>query len=67
MTIADISIVTIVSTVDMLLRVTEDNWPRLLAWWNQMRQLPCYSKSNFEGLLQLKSIVQANTDYPINF
>lgn len=67
LTIADISIVTIVSTVDMLLRITEDKWPRLCAWWSEMRELPYYAKSNDDGLLALKGIVQHCTDYPINF
>lgn len=66
MTIADISIVSIVSTVDMLLRVEATKWPLLSDWWNRMRQIPEYSKSNDEGLVRLKAIAQQSTDYPIN-
>ena len=68
LTIADLSIVTIVSTVDMLLPVTQDQWPHLYNWWyNVIQKLPYYHKANDEGLLALKTIVQQHTDFPINF
>lgn len=68
LTIADLSIVTIVSTVDMLAPVKADKWPKLHNWWNnQMKQLPYYETANHDGLLALKSLVQCSTDYEINF
>lgn len=67
MTIADFSIVTVVSTVDMIAPVTSAAWPKLHHWWNnEMKTLPYYEKSNAEGLAALKAWIQANTDFEIN-
>lgn len=67
MTIADFSIVTIVSTIDMILPVTADKWPKLHHWWyNEMKALPYYEKANAEGLAALKAWCQENTDFQIN-
>lgn len=66
MTIADISIVTIVSTVDMILPVTVDAWPKLHHWWyKEMKTLPHYEKAN-AGLAALKAWTQQSTDFQIN-
>lgn len=68
MTIADLSIVTIVSTVDMIVPVTIESWPKLHNWWhNHMKILPYYEKANQDGLIALKTLTQQCTDYPINF
>lgn len=67
LTIADLSVVTIVSTIDMIVRVEEDKWPKLYNWWNRMKKLPYYDEANHDGLLALKSITQSSTDYEINF
>lgn len=67
MTIADISVVTIVSTVDMIVPVTIESWPKLYNWWyNQMKTLPYYEKANAEGLAGLKDWVRKSTDFEIN-
>lgn len=67
MTIADISIVTIVSTVDMIVPVTADAWPRLHHWWYaEMKALPYYEKANASGLIALKTWTQQSTDFQIN-
>lgn len=67
MTIADISIVTIVSTVDMIVPITADAWPKLHDWWyKEMKALPYYDKANADGLMALKTWVQQNTDFKIN-
>lgn len=66
MTIADISIVTIVSTVDMILPVTADAWPKLHHWWyKEMKSLPHYETAN-AGLAALKAWTQQSTDFQIN-
>lgn len=65
-TIADVSIVTIVSTADMLLPLTKENWPKVYNWWQNIKEeFPSYEKLNNKGLYQLKAIVQQSTDYPI--
>lgn len=66
MTIADISIVTIVSTVDMIVPVTADAWPKLHHWWyNVMKALPHYEQAN-AGLAALKVWTQKSTNFKIN-
>lgn len=66
MTIADLSIVTIVSTVDMIVPITDEAWPKIHSWWfNYMRKLPYYEKANQEGLAALKQWAQQSTDFPI--
>lgn len=66
MTIADISIVTIVSVVDMIVPVTADQWPKLYHWWyNVMKALPHYEQANEAGLAALKEWVQQSTDFKI--
>lgn len=67
MTIADLSIVTIVSTVDMIAPVTVDAWPKLHNWWyTEMKALPYYQKANVDGLNALKTWAQQHTDFEIN-
>lgn len=66
MTIADLSIVTIVSTIDMIVPITAEAWPKLYTWWyNNMRKLPYYENANQEGLAALKDWVQKSTDFQI--
>lgn len=68
LTIADLSIVTIVSTADMLVPVTADKWPKLYNWWNkEMKKMPYYKLVTQEGLLSMKRLIQLSTDYEINF
>lgn len=65
-TIADLSIVTIVSTVDMLVPLTKSDWPNVFNWWQNIKQeFPAFEKINNDGLNQLKAIVKECTDYPI--
>lgn len=66
MTIADLSVVTIVSTIDMLVPVTAEKWPKLHNWWyNHMQKLPYYEKANQKGLAALKEWVQKSTDFKV--
>lgn len=65
MTIADLSIVSIVSTVDMIAPITEEAFPKLDSWWNSMKKLPYYEQANQEGLVALKQWAQSSTDFPI--
>lgn len=68
LTIADLAVVTIVNTIDMVVPVTVEKWPKLHNWWNkQMKQLPYYENANHDGLMSLKRSAQSSTDYKINF
>lgn len=58
MTIADFSVVTIVSTMDLIVPVVVNSWPKLYNWWNnKMKKLPYYDKANQDGLNALKEWV----------
>lgn len=57
MTIADLSIVATLSTVNMLLPVDADQWPELAAWFGGMRVRNCYAKANAPGLGKLHEIL----------
>lgn len=66
MTIADLSIATIASTVDMIVPITDEKWPKLYNWWhNQMKSLPYYEQINRDGIAALKEWVRGSTDYEI--
>lgn len=67
LTIADLAVVAIVSTIDMLVPVTTESWPKLHRWWRDLKQLPYYEKVNSDGLNHLKAITQQFTDFKINF
>ncbi|XP_031620849.1 glutathione S-transferase E14-like [Contarinia nasturtii] len=67
MTIADFSVVTIVSTMDMIVPVVVESWPKLHNWWfNHMKKLPFYEKVNQDGLNALKEWAKQSTDFKIN-
>lgn len=66
MTIADLSIATIASTVDIIVPITAEKWPKLYNWWhNQMKALPYYERINRDGVAALKEWVCESTDYEI--
>ncbi|KAL5286780.1 hypothetical protein ACFFRR_008035 [Megaselia abdita] len=58
MTIADLSVVTTLSTVDLMFRVTEDKWRHLFKWFARMKSLPEYSECNTVGLNHLKETME---------
>lgn len=58
MTIADLSVVATVSTVNLLLRVRSDKWPRLAAWFDRMQSRPSYRKYNVPGLGNLRAAIE---------
>lgn len=57
MTIADLSVVATVSTINMILCVDAAKWPRLHAWFNGMRERPSYRQHNEPGLRRLRAMV----------
>lgn len=57
MTIADISMVTSLSSVDLMFPVAagaKDKWPQLNKWFNVMQALPEYLEANKIGLEKLR-------------
>lgn len=67
MTIADFAVVALVSTIDMIVPVTVESWPKLYGWWYNMKQLPYYDKVSTANLNKTKLIMQSFTDFKINF
>ncbi|XP_055380206.1 glutathione S-transferase E14 [Condylostylus longicornis] len=62
MTIADFSIVTTLSTVDLIFHVNDD-WPYLFKWFEEMKKLSCYQKFNIPGLQKLKNALELFGDF----
>lgn len=58
-TVADLSVVATVSTINILLRVDADKWPRLAAWFAVMQTRPSYRNANEPGLKRLRAMVEA--------
>ncbi|KAM7342803.1 glutathione S-transferase E14-like [Cochliomyia hominivorax] len=57
LTIADISAVTTLSTVDLMFPITAAQWPTLSAWLNVMKSMPEY-EINQKGLNEFKEIIE---------
>lgn len=57
MTIADVSVVATVSTINIILPVDAVKWPKLGAWFDRMRVRPAYRERNVPGLRRLRAIV----------
>lgn len=66
MTIADLSVVTTLSTVDLMFHVTEDKWRHLHKWFCGMKSLPAYAECNEIGLKNLKETMErfGNFQFP---
>lgn len=64
MTIADLSIVATVSTLAIFVPVTETDWPKLHAWFQQMKDRPSY-QCNLAGLSKLYGILLQQVDFEI--
>lgn len=58
MTIADFSIITTLSTVDLIFPVTAAKWPRLRSWIQKMQALPYYQDANQVGLDRLREALR---------
>uniref|UniRef100_A0A182R189 glutathione transferase n=1 Tax=Anopheles farauti TaxID=69004 RepID=A0A182R189_9DIPT len=55
LSVADFSIVVTVSTLNFLIPITTDRWPRVHEWFQAMQTLPCYAE-NRVGLEKLRAI-----------
>ncbi|GAB0098246.1 Glutathione S-transferase E14 [Sergentomyia squamirostris] len=58
MTIADLSIVSTLSTVDAYIPVEETTWPRTFDWFNRMKALPYYIEENQAGIDELQEAIR---------
>ena len=54
MSIADFSVVATLSTLDLLLPVDQEKFPKLGIWFEKMKTLPYYRTANQKGLDDLK-------------
>ncbi|XP_033251691.1 glutathione S-transferase E14-like [Drosophila miranda] len=61
LTLADISIVTTLSTVNLMFRLS--HWPRLERWFAAMQQLDAYA-ANCTGLEKLRQTIQRIGEFP---
>lgn len=65
MTIADISIVATLSTLNLVQPVDDAKFPLLLKWFDKMKKYPFYAAANIAGLKKLRAILQNRSDLPI--
>ncbi|XP_065073874.1 glutathione S-transferase E14-like [Ochlerotatus camptorhynchus] len=55
LTVADFSIVAILSTMETICPIPASRWPKVAAWYETMKQLPYYHEANQTGLDKLKA------------
>ncbi|XP_044757737.1 glutathione S-transferase 1-like isoform X3 [Coccinella septempunctata] len=55
LTIADLSFLSWISTIDISLKIPEDRFPKILAWWKELEKLPCY-EINRKGVAQFEAM-----------
>lgn len=65
MSIADISIVATLSTINMVMPVDGDRFPLLSKWFETMKKCSFYARGNIPGLQKLRVILQDRSDIPI--
>lgn len=56
MTLADLSVITGASSVDELLPLSDDKYPKVKAWIKRMEALPYYEKLNTQGTKVLQQL-----------
>lgn len=54
LTIADLSLLSTVTVMDLVVPVVAEKWPKLSAWLVKLKQLPYYEKANTKGLKELE-------------
>lgn len=54
-TIADFSIIAVVSAINVLVPVVSEKFPRTLAWMSRCQNLPYYQEGNQRGLDKFKA------------
>lgn len=58
LTIADFSIVAVLSTVELLLPICADQWPKTCTWYQRMKDLECYTDGNQIGIDKLRKLLK---------
>uniref|UniRef100_A0A034W8W3 Glutathione S-transferase 1 n=1 Tax=Bactrocera dorsalis TaxID=27457 RepID=A0A034W8W3_BACDO len=58
LTIADFSLLTTVTVLNLVVPVVADKWPKLTAWLENMKQLPYYEKANAKGLKATEDVIK---------
>ncbi|XP_039957365.1 glutathione S-transferase 1-like [Bactrocera tryoni] len=58
LTIADFSLLSTVTVMDLIVPVVADKWPKLTAWLENLKQLPYYEKANAKGLKASEEIIK---------
>lgn len=59
MTIADFSLITVITTLDFFVPVTAETYPKVSAWIQRCQGLPYYEEVNGRGLEKLKEHFKA--------
>ncbi|XP_018800162.1 PREDICTED: glutathione S-transferase 1-like [Bactrocera latifrons] len=59
LTIADLSLLTTVAVMDLIVPVVADKWPKLTAWLENMKQLPYYEKANGKALKASEEVIKS--------
>ncbi|XP_052894544.1 glutathione S-transferase E14-like isoform X2 [Anopheles moucheti] len=54
LSVADLAIVATLSTLDLLMPIKADRWPRVNEWFKEMQLLPYYNDQNRVGLDKLR-------------
>ncbi|XP_052894543.1 glutathione S-transferase E14-like isoform X1 [Anopheles moucheti] len=59
LSVADLAIVATLSTLDILVPIEADRWPRVNEWFKEMQALPYYNDQNCAGLEKLREKLYA--------
>lgn len=65
LTIADFSIVATMSSLNIICKVDETKWPKVIAWWNKLKDLPYYFEGNEKGLIDLRNRIEKYTKFEL--
>lgn len=57
-TLADISMLSTMSTLDLIVPVEEEKYPKLFDWLKRGKQLPYFEESQSKGLDMIKAFVE---------
>lgn len=59
MTVADLSILATVASIELVIPVEEDRFPNLSSWLQSGKELSYYEECNAKGLAELKDLIDA--------
>ncbi|XP_011182215.1 glutathione S-transferase 1-like [Zeugodacus cucurbitae] len=58
LTIADLSLLSTVSVMNIVVPVDAGKWPKLAAWLVELKQLPYYEQANAKGLKEIEELLK---------